>query len=361
MLLAPPDHFEYETEHTNSQMERGSQCYLDSPPGEDQQRLLEDHSTSGDQENDPIHTTPNGANSENDHQNTNGFKSHSNGCVTDDGERTPITHQQHTSSVSSHNSSTHDLIPNVNGKPVIPEFSPNMATYTRLGTEPSHVHEPTGSSTLATRFVRATKTRAQAMQHSLSTFFRTVFKKLPSPLQGGLQKAWAGLCRFLLGVWAFMNPPLWAMLAAILVASIPSLQKLFFTEGTFIQNSVTSAIRQSGGVAVPLILVVLGANLAGNTLPKDARFNRDDSKEEQKLLIAALISRMLLPIVIMAPLLALTAKYVPVSILDDPIFVIVCFLLTGAPSALQLAQICQINDVYVGAMSKLLFHSYVIW
>ena len=63
----------------------------------------------------------------------------------------------------------------------------------------------------------------------------------------------------------------------------------------------------------------------------------------------------------MAPMLALLAKYVPISILDDPIFVIVCFLLTGAPSALQLAQICQINNVYVGAMSKLLFQSYVVW
>ena len=63
----------------------------------------------------------------------------------------------------------------------------------------------------------------------------------------------------------------------------------------------------------------------------------------------------------MDPLLAIIAKFVPVSILDDPIFVIVCFLLTGAPSALQLAQICQINNVYMGAMSNLLFQSYVVW
>jgi predicted permease len=70
---------------------------------------------------------------------------------------------------------------------------------------------------------------------------------------------------------------------------------------------------------------------------------------------------MLIPTIIMAPLLALTAKFVPVSILGDPIFVIVCFLLTGAPSALQLAQICQINNVYMGAMSTLLFQSYVVW
>ena len=70
---------------------------------------------------------------------------------------------------------------------------------------------------------------------------------------------------------------------------------------------------------------------------------------------------MLLPTIIMAPVIAITAKYVPVSILDDPIFIIVCFLLTGAPSALQLAQICQINNVYIGAMTRLLFQSYVVW
>jgi len=136
---------------------------------------------------------------------------------------------------------------------------------------------------------------------------------------------------------------------------------MFFDPGTFLSNSITRAVSQSGGVAVPLILVVLGANLARNTLPKDDTHSMDDPKEERNLLIASLVSRMLLPTIIMAPILALTAKYIPVSILDDPIFVIVCFLLVGAPSALQLSQICQINNVYMGAMSKLLFQSYVIW
>jgi choline kinase len=165
------------------------------------------------------------------------------------------------------------------------------------------------------------------------------------------------------GVWDFMNPPLWAMLAAIIVASIPKVQHYFFTKGTFINTSVTRAVDQSGGVAVPLILVVLGANLARNTLPLEQRksINDDDPKLERKLLIACLVSRMLLPTLIMAPILALFAKYVPVSILDDPVFVVVAFLLTGAPSALQLAQICQINNVYVPAMTKLLFQSYVVW
>jgi len=115
------------------------------------------------------------------------------------------------------------------------------------------------------------------------------------------------------------------------------------------------------GVAVPLILVVLGANLAGCTLPKEATEEEDDPKEERNLIIASLVARMFLPTLIMAPILALLAKFAPVSIMDDPIFIVVCFLLTGAPSALQLAQICQINNVFMGAMSKLLFQSYVVW
>ncbi|CAK44016.1 uncharacterized protein An01g11100 [Aspergillus niger] len=171
----------------------------------------------------------------------------------------------------------------------------------------------------------------------------------------------AWIRRFFHGLWEFMNPPLWAMLVSIVVASVPSLQNLFFDEGTFVSNSVTRAINQNGQVAVPLILVVLGANLERNTLPKEALEDMEHPKEEKKLIVASLVARMLLPTIIMAPILALLAKYVPVSILDDPIFIIVCFLLTGAPSALQLAQICQINNVYVSAMSKLLFQSYVVW
>lgn len=187
------------------------------------------------------------------------------------------------------------------------------------------------------------------------------FNSLPQSVQKVFAKAYSMTSWFLKGCWEFMNPPLWAMLAAILVASFPSVQHMFFDPGTFLSNSVTRAVSQSGGVAVPLILVVLGANLARNTLPKDDTHSMDDPKEERNILIASLVSRMLLPTIIMAPILALTAKYIPVSILDDPIFVIVCFLLTGAPSALQLSQICQINNVYMGAMSKLLFQSYVIW
>ncbi|KGM91704.1 uncharacterized protein PADG_12160 [Paracoccidioides brasiliensis Pb18] len=208
------------------------------------------------------------------------------------------------------------------------------------------------------------------LHNTTKTLSQRAFHSLPLPLQKFLRTLSHALTRFLIGTWHFMNPPLWAMLFAILVASIPSLQRLLFTRGTFLSNSVTRAVEQSGAVAVPLILVVLGANLARNTLPTQSKLDCDlDSfpdepqhpKEERNLIIASLLSRMLLPTLFMSPLLALAAKYIPVSILDDPIFIVVCFLLTGAPSALQLAQICQLNNVYMPVMARLLFQGYVVW
>ncbi len=191
----------------------------------------------------------------------------------------------------------------------------------------------------------------------VSGFFATNYKKLPAKVRTVL---WVTAEKVKVFFCDFMNPPLWGMLLAVCVASVPDLQRLFFEEGSFIRNSVTNAVRSSAGVAVPLILVVLGANLARNTQATE-NVDPEEAQIGKKLLIASLISRMFLPTLIMAPILALMAKYVPVSILDDPIFVIVCFLLTGAPSALQLAQICQLNGVYEGVMSKILFQSYVIW
>lgn len=203
--------------------------------------------------------------------------------------------------------------------------------------------------------------QSRRVKSTVSTFSSNIFRRLPSPVQKVLSTIGYYLSVILQGIWRQMNPPLWAMLAALIVASIPDLQHLFFAKGTLISNSVTRAIQQSGNVAVPLILVVLGANLARSTLPQDQLASSpEEKKEERKLLYASLLSRMVLPVIIMAPVLALTAKFIPVSILDDPIFIIVCFLLTGAPSALQLAQICQINGVFMGAMSSLLVASYVV-
>ncbi|TFB00919.1 putative transporter [Trichoderma ghanense] len=205
------------------------------------------------------------------------------------------------------------------------------------------------------------KTWSKSARERAAEFSTRHYQRLPKPVQAVLSFVRRSVAKFLNFAWEFMNPPLWAMLFAVIVASVPRLQQLFFEDGSFVKNSVTNAVQSSGGVAVPLILVVLGANLARNTAAQEGLVDPEEEKIGTKLLIAALLSRMVLPTVIMAPILALTAKYLSVSILDDPIFIVVCFLLTGAPSALQLAQICQLNNVYEKTMSRILFQSYVIW
>jgi len=219
---------------------------------------------------------------------------------------------------------------------------------------------PSGVKGIPVRIGQSARKFQAKIWKTVSDMGHRTYGALPRPIQtalAGAYRVWQRVYNFL---WEFMNPPLWAMLIAVFVASIPDLQELFFKDDTFVKTSVTSAISSSAGVAVPLILVVLGANLARNTQNHDT-VDPEEKEIGKKLLIASLICRMLLPTLIMAPILAVFAKYVPVSILDDPIFVIVCFLLTGAPSALQLAQICQINNVYEGVMGKILFQSYVVW
>ena len=287
------------------------------------------------------------------------------------GGRTPITNAQYAGSFSEDEDADTIKSPGLLGAPTNGNVFPSDRSNGNITSFPSirpinNQYDdrdiPSGIKGWIPRARLHTKRGISFVGLKISRVAQRAYHSLPIIVQRFLGTLYAVLGRFLAGAWEFMNPPLWAMLFAVVVASIPNLQRLFFEEGSFIANSVTRAISQSGGVAVPLILVVLGANLARNTLPKESLDeNSEENKIGTKLLVASLISRMLLPTLIMAPLLALTAKYIPVSIVDDPIFVIVCFLLTGAPSALQLAQICQINGVYEGVMSKLLFQSYVIW
>ncbi|KAG7128727.1 putative transporter like protein [Verticillium longisporum] len=283
------------------------------------------------------------------------------------GGRTPVAHQSQISLVDSDtDDESRPFIAKKAGKPVAAaplngnQNDDPMLSFPRIRSADDN-EPPEGVAGFPARAKMTIKDKMSAAKQAVAAFFTKVYTSLPNPVRivlAGLGRFGAKVNNF---IWEFMNPPLWAMLFAVIVASVPALQQLFFEEGSFVKNSVTNAVQSSGNVAVPLILVVLGANLARNTQKSEKQRDPEEDIIGQKLLIASLICRMLLPTLIMAPILAVFAKYVPVSILDDPIFVIVCFLLTGAPSALQLAQICQINEVYEGVMSKILFQSYVIW
>ncbi|KAI1907658.1 hypothetical protein LOZ58_006464 [Ophidiomyces ophidiicola] len=326
VLLAPKEqYYRDEEERANARIEDGQARYYDHPEDDSDPTVVGDESSP------------------------------SEGSRFESGDQTPIMERSR-SYVKLANGSERQTMP-----PRLPQPAPgDIASFPPVTPQEEAVSPAAAESRLG-KCRLAISSAASHVNDAVRDRANRVFTSLPLWMQKSCTWAWHKVSRFLYGLWDFMSPPLWAMLAAIFVASIPSLQRLLFTKGTFIHNSFTSAVTQSGGVAVPLILVVLGANLARNTLPEDAHDPEDDPRDERNLIIASLLARMLLPLLIMGPLLALAAKYIPVSILDDPIFVIVCFLLTGAPSALQLAQICQINNVYMGAMSKLLFQSYVVW
>jgi auxin efflux carrier family protein len=374
VLLAPPEKYDESQDNDNSQVEQGRIGYgsIDgfeeyedpsiSPISDENQSLLKNgsgedflHSRKGDLRKVDL-----------DFSRTE--------SLLESGDHTPVTPIHYPSSSASSVSMSREGSTNISPAAELLATPSNVnalsanASSGHITSFPS-IRSPTpgreqNDATIGGWIFRARAAVSSGLQTAtkgISALFSRAFSWLPMPVRSVLSKSHILSCRFLAGLWEFMNPPLWAMFAAIIVASIPSLQKLLFTEGTFLSNSVTRAVSQSGGVAIPLILVVLGANLAKNTLPSDPHRTIEHEKEETKLLVASLVSRMLLPTIVMAPLLALAARYIPISILDDPIFVIVCFLLTGAPSALQLAQICQINGVYEGVMSRLLFQSYVIW
>lgn len=360
VLLAPRERYleEAERQEGGTRIEQGQERYTDNPEQIDpDEPLIRSRSLSP------------GARRYSDNLSPRAVSPHAEDEFPS-GEQTPVTSYAYSKGSSqgdrshtehSDNSDHHESLI---GPPPEAPFLPRQSTVGDMMTFPNvelaqrETHNERGCVKQFRAFLRRL---GRNMSRGWEKHTGTAFRKLPTSLQKALIGVWAAIRKFVHGVWDFMNPPLWAMLVAIVVASVPSLQRIFFTSGTFVNNSVTRAVNQNAQVAVPLILVVLGANLARNTLPDEALGDIDHPKEERKLIIASLVARMLLPTIIMAPILALLAKYVPISILDDPIFIIVCFLLTGAPSALQLAQICQLNNVYVSAMSKLLFQSYVIW
>nr|UJH94453.1 ST.7 [Starmerella bombicola] len=158
---------------------------------------------------------------------------------------------------------------------------------------------------------------------------------------------------------SFMNPPLWAMLAAIVVASVGPLKNaLYGDEETFVHKTIGLGIQQVGSVAVPLILVVLGSNLAPPAAD-EMHFNQK-SPNYSKMIFASLVSRMILPSLILLPIFALTVRYIGISILDDPAFLVACFILTASPPAIQLSQICQLNQVFEPEMAGVLFWGYLV-
>ena len=109
----------------------------------------------------------------------------------------------------------------------------------------------------------------------------------------------------------FMNMPLWAMLVAVAIALFPQLQHyLFFQKNGFIRGSVIFAIQTCGDVSIPLILVILGANIANKDPPIVEESTTDPVRDEkwrftqrQRGIILGIATRMIIvPVLPLSPL-----------------------------------------------------------
>lgn len=154
-----------------------------------------------------------------------------------------------------------DLLPTPANGNILPHQNGHITSFPSVDPDKDIV-DTRGFTGILQKFKHSLKVATTQVGAFFSSMGKAMFYALPKAFQSFLARLYRGLSHFMSGLWEFMNPPLWAMLVAILVASVPPLQHVFFTPGTFVQNSVTRAISQSAGVAVPLILVVLGGNLA---------------------------------------------------------------------------------------------------
>ena len=146
--------------------------------------------------------------------------------------------------------------------------------------------------------------------------------------------------RFLFIAWRefleFMNMPLWAMLVAILIALYPALQHyLFFQKNGFIRGSVIYAIQTCGDVSIPLILVILGANIANDDHPALEHSQTDpvvDRKwsltQRQRGIVLGIATRLI--IVPVCPFLGKYLIIVDYMSVDDPCCVVGCTISYGS-------------------------------
>jgi len=145
----------------------------------------------------------------------------------------------------------------------------------------------------------------------------------PPPLATRTTPIHSRVRRFTKAAWRefldFMNMPLWAMLVAVAIALFPQLQHyLFFQRNGFIRGSVIFAIQTCGDVSIPLILVILGANIANEDPPVMEESTTDPVRDEkwsftqrQRGIILGVATRMLIVPVNTLPIIPLL--FIPVS------------------------------------------------
>jgi len=153
---------------------------------------------------------------------------------------------------------------------------------------------------------------------------------------------------------SFMSPPLYAATLALFVGLTP-LKALMYDKQSFLYPSVTKAIESCGRAAVPLILTCLGAQLVSIS-----QSTHPGAIEMMKPVTTAIFVRMLFAPLLIIPVVVLFAMYGSgwSTLASDPVFITMMIVLGSTPTAINLVQITQVNNVFEEEMLKMLFWSY---
>jgi predicted permease len=152
----------------------------------------------------------------------------------------------------------------------------------------------------------------------------------------------------------FMSPPLYAALLALFVGLTP-LKGLMYDKQSFLYPSVTKAIEGCGKAAVPLILTCLGAQLVSIQ-----ESQQPTSPAMNKPVATAIAIRMCLMPFLVVPIVCLFVLYGSrfSSLAQDPVFITMMIVLGCTPTAINLVQITQVNNIFEEEMLRMLFWSY---
>lgn len=155
-------------------------------------------------------------------------------------------------------------------------------------------------------------------------------------------------------IHGFMSPPLYAAACALIVGLSP-LKPIFYNKQSFLYPSVTKAIELCGKAAVPIILTCLGAQLVSIH-----ESQHPASPQMKKPVAVAILVRMFLMPFIVIPVVFLFALYGPSTLASDPVFITMMIVLGCSPTAINLVQITQVNQIFEEELLRMLFWSYGI-
>lgn len=179
---------------------------------------------------------------------------------------------------------------------------------------------------------------------------KTIVPELPRPIatESNIVKI------ILKRINGFMSPPLYAAFFALIVGLSP-LKPLLYDKQSFMYPSFTKAIEGCGKAAVPLILTCLGAQLVSIS-----ESQHPASPQMKKPVATAIAIRMILMPFLVVPIVILFVLYGSSwsMLANDPVFITMMIVLGCTPTAINLVQITQVNNIFEEEMLRMLFWSY---